>query len=123
MKTIRRVALLAVLSAAVGGVVAPAAGQTTTGRTAAAGRAVSSERNAIELKQGMALNEVQRLLGKPRRTALKDTGGSGPSPSQGSLQWTYVWPSASSSDNVLRVEFAAKAPAEWYVNSWEWTSF
>ena len=82
-----------------------------------------SERNAVDLKQGMSLAEVQTLLGKPRRTALKDSSGSSSAPSNGSLKWTYVWPSASSLDKVLNVEFVAKQPAEWYVNGWNWSNY
>src|SRR5687768_3493884 len=82
-----------------------------------------SERNSVDLKQGMSLTEVQTLLGKPRRTALRDAGGSASAPSNASLKWTYVWPGASSSDKVLNVEFVAKKPAEWYVNSWDWSSY
>ena len=55
-----------------------------------------AERNAVELKQGMKLEEVEKLLGKPKRTALKSTasfatGSSAGELSQGTLQWTYVW--------------------------------
>ena len=82
-----------------------------------------SERNAVDLKQGMSLAEVQTLLGKPRRTALRDSSGSSSAPSNGSLKWTYVWPGPTSSDKVLNVEFVAKQPAEWYVNSWDWSNY
>ena len=34
-----------------------------------------AERNAVELKQGMTLEEVQKLLGKPKRTALRSSAG------------------------------------------------
>jgi hypothetical protein len=30
---------------------------------------------------------------------------------------------ASSSDTVLNVEFLAKTPEEWYVNSWDWSNY
>jgi outer membrane protein assembly factor BamE (lipoprotein component of BamABCDE complex) len=73
----------------------------------------------VDLKQGMSAEEVQRLLGKPRRTALK----SGSTSTQGTLQWTYLWAGASSSQGILQVEFAAKAPQAWYVDSWEWRSY
>ena len=42
-----------------------------------------AERNAVDLKQGMTPDEVQLLLGKPRRTALRGNGGSPSSPSRG----------------------------------------
>jgi len=45
-----------------------------------------AERNAVELKQGMTLEEVQKLLGKPKRTALRNTGSSAGEPWQGTLQ-------------------------------------
>jgi hypothetical protein len=92
-------------------------------RTAAPASAGQAERNAVELEQGMSLADVQRLLGKPRRTSLKDNGGFTAASSQASLRWTYVWSRPLSSDNVLNVDFIAKAPAEWFVNSWEWTSY
>lgn len=85
---------------------------------------VQAERNAVELKQGMKLGEVEKLLGKPKRTALKNTGGSATGssagePSQGTLQWTYVW----AQERTLHVVFAAKTPEQWYVNSWDWSSY
>ena len=82
-----------------------------------------AERNAVDLKQGMTLEEVQKLLGKPRRTALRNTGSSASQPWQGTLQWTYAWTGASSSERSLQVVFAAKTPQEWYVNSWEWATY
>jgi len=80
-----------------------------------------AERNSVELKQGMSLDEVQKLLGKPRRTALR-AGIQG----QGALQWSYFWSgpaSSSSSERSLQIEFAAKAPDQWIVNSWGWSSY
>ena len=84
-----------------------------------------AERNAIELRQGMSVEEVQRLLGTPRRTALKSSGGFASAPPQGTLHWTYAWPGASPSQGSLSVVFAAKGPdkEQWYVNSWEWSSY
>ncbi len=73
-----------------------------------------TERVAIELKQGMTLEEVQELLGKPRRTALKHAG---------TLQWTYSWADASSPRLSLQVIFAAKAPEQWSVDSWQWDDY
>jgi len=76
-----------------------------------------AERSAVDLKQGMTPDEVQQLLGKPRRTALRGTA----------LQWTYVWngssASSSSSERSLSVEFAAKAADLWYVNGWGWANY
>jgi len=80
-----------------------------------------AERNAVELKQGMSAGDVQKLLGKPRRTTLKSNAlGAN---AQGSLQWTYSWTGASSSGGSLRVDFSAKAPDEWYVSSWDWATY
>jgi hypothetical protein len=81
-----------------------------------------AERVAGDLKQGMTVDEVQKLLGKPRRTALKSDGGLPGLPSKGSLQWTYNWTSASAQGN-LRVDFLSKSPEEWYVNGWEWVAY
>jgi hypothetical protein len=78
-----------------------------------------AERQAAELKQGMSVEDVQTLLGKPRRTALK-TSGSG---AQGTLQWTYNWTGSSSSPGSLRVDFVSKTANAWYVNSWEWANY
>jgi hypothetical protein len=89
----------------------------------AAGLSVAqAERNAVDLKQGMSAEEVQRLLGKPGRTALKNNDGSSSAPSQGTLQWTYNW-SSTSTAAILHVKFAAKTPEAWVVNSWEWASY
>jgi hypothetical protein len=82
-----------------------------------------AERKSIDLRQGMSAEEVQRLLGTPRRTALKSSSGYASSPSQGTLHWTYAWPGASSSQASLSVVFAATAPEKWYVNSWEWSTY
>ena len=84
-----------------------------------------AERNAVELKQGMTLEEVQQLLGKPRRTTLKSNGAAAGAPWQGTLHWTYVWgaASSSSSERSLSVEFAAKTADQWLVNGWGWSSY
>lgn len=82
-----------------------------------------AERLAIDLKQGMTLEEVQKLLGKPKRTALKNSGYSGATESQGTLQWTYSWPSQSQSERSLQVTFASKSPEQWLVNGWEWSGY
>jgi hypothetical protein len=99
--------------------ISPAAAEPA--RAAATLSLAQAERMAADLKQGMKLEEVQRLLGKPRRTALRHDGSSSSVPSQGTLQWTYSW--GSSSQGSLQVEFAAKAPEEWYVNSWQWATY
>ena len=84
-----------------------------------------AERNAVELKQGMTLDEVQQLLGKPRRTTLKSTGGAN-APWQGTLQWIYVWNGSAASSSLersLNIEFAAKAADQWQVNGWGWANY
>jgi hypothetical protein len=81
-----------------------------------------AERVAVDLKQGMSGEEVLKLLGKPQRTSLKSDGGFPNTHSQGTLQWTYSWTS-SSSQGSLRIEFAAKTPDQWYVNSWDWMTY
>ena len=92
-------------------------------RPAPAMSLAQAERNAVELKQGMSRDEVQKLLGKPRRTALKNTGSTAGQPWQGTLHWTYNWGSASASEGNLQVVFAAKEPEKWYVDSWQWGSY
>jgi hypothetical protein len=83
-----------------------------------------AERMAVDLKPGMTLEEVQKLLGKPKRTALKAPGYGGASESrQGGLQWTYTWSSPSQSERNLQVTFVSKSPEQWVVNGWDWTSY
>ena|SRR5690348_8430525 len=91
-------------------------------RPAAGVSVAQAERNTVELKQGMSADEVERLLGKPKRTALKNSDGASSAPSQGTLQWTYQW-SSNSNAAILHVKFAAKTPEAWVVNSWEWASY
>jgi hypothetical protein len=80
-----------------------------------------AERVAVDLKQGMSAEDVQKLLGEPQRTALKNDGLPN-KPSQGTLQWTYSWISASA-QGKLRIDFVAKTPDQWYVNSWDWVAY
>ena len=101
--------------------IGPAGAQTA--RPVASQTLAQAERTSVDLKQGMTLDEVQKMLGKPRRTALKSHGGSTTPMSQGNLQWTYIWPSASSSPASLQIDFVAKTPEQWYVNSWEWGTY
>lgn len=81
-----------------------------------------AEGAAADLKQGMSAEEVQRLLGKPLRTSLKNDGGFSNASPQGTLQWMYSW-TGSSAKGQLHIEFSAKAPDQWYVKSWEWASY
>jgi hypothetical protein len=98
---------------------APASAQTP--RPAAGLSAAQAERKSVELRQGMSVEEVERLLGKPRRTALKN-GGSTSAPG-GNLQWTYSWPGGAATQGTLNVMFAATAPEQWRVHSWEWSTY
>lgn len=83
-----------------------------------------AERRAIELKQGMTPDDVRKLLGKPKRTALKTSGYGGTADSsQGVLQWTYNWSSPSQSERSLQVTFVSKSPEQWLVNGWDWSSY
>jgi hypothetical protein len=83
------------------------------------------ERNAVDLKQGMTLDEVLKLLGKPRRTALRGNTNSSSAPWQGTLQWTYVLTGGAtySSERSLQIEFAAKTADQWSVNAWGWSGY
>ena len=80
-----------------------------------------AERNAGELKRGMSAEEVRTLLGKPKRTALTDVGGTS-SATRGALQWTYVW-TAGSGPSTLHVDFSSEQPEQWQVRGWEWTAY
>jgi len=82
-----------------------------------------AERRAIDLKQGMTADEVQKLLGKPKRTALKTSSYGAAADSQGTLQWTYNWSSPSQSERNLQVTFVSKSPEQWLVNSWDWSGY
>lgn len=93
-------------------------------RAGAQASLAQAERSAVDLKQGMTLEQVEKLLGKPKRTALKNTGSSAAGssagePSQGTLQWTYVW----APERTLHVVFAAKTPEQWYVTGWDWSTY
>jgi predicted phage gp36 major capsid-like protein len=116
MKHLPTLAFLAALSLALAWV--PDAGAQAS-RAAVNASFAQAERNSVDLRQGMTLEEVQKLLGKPKRTALRNTGSSAGEPWQGTLQWTYAW----SSERTLQVVFAAKTPEQWYVNSWDWSNY
>ena len=80
-----------------------------------------TERNAVALRQGMSLEEVSSLLGKPRRTSLRDVSGSAAGSSHGLLQWLYSWDA--SDRGSLRIDFTPKTEGGWTVASWEWTTY
>jgi len=80
-----------------------------------------AERSATDLRRGMSADDVRKLLGKPKRTGLKDDGIPSAT-SQGALQWTYVW-SGAGGPNTLHVDFASESPEQWRVRSWEWAAY
>ena len=101
--------------------VGPATAQDS--RPAAALSFTQAERKSIDLRQGMSVEEVQTLLGAPRRTALKSNGGFASAPANGTLHWTYAWPGANPLQESLSVVFTATGPDKWYVTSWEWSRY
>ena len=113
---------LAAFGASLGGL--PPAGAQAS-RAGAQASIAQAERDAVDLKQGMTLEEVEKLLGKPARTALRNDGSSAAGstarePWQGTLQWwTYVW----APEGTLHVLFAAKTPEQWHVDSWVWSTY
>ena len=113
-----RYVLLASLAAALltmAGWFPPAGAQAKRAVAGASGAA--SERAAVDLRQGMSLEEVRQLLGKPWRTAL--TSGT-----SGTLRWTYTWGSSgSAAERNLNIDFAAKAPEQWAVSAWNWSTY
>jgi len=91
-------------------------------RPLAGASVAATERAAVDLKQGMSLEEVQMLLGKPWRTALSGSGPSGGA--QGTLRWTYTWSSSTAvSERNLNIDFAAKVPQQWIVSGWNWSTY
>lgn len=80
-----------------------------------------AERSAAELRRGMSADDVRRLLGKPKRTGLKDDGPSSVA-SQGALQWTYVWNGAGG-PSTLHIDFVSDSPEQWRVRGWEWAAY
>lgn len=83
---------------------------------------VQAERLSAELRQGMSSDDVRKLLGPPRRTALRSDGSSQSEVTNSRLQWTYVW-SGTSGPGTLRVDFRSRSADAWSVTSWEWTTF
>ena len=115
MRFLLLVMLVAVLLAA-SGWLSPARAQAKRAVAGASGAVL--ERAAVGLKQGMSLEEVQQLLGRPWRTALASNGSSG------TLRWTYTWPSSTAmGERNLNIEFAAKAPEQWNVSGWSWSTY
>jgi outer membrane protein assembly factor BamE (lipoprotein component of BamABCDE complex) len=121
-----KVVLLALLIAAIAGMLGwlPTAGAQTA-RAAPSASRVQAERAAVDLRQGMSGEEVQKLLGKPWRTALSGQSGTASAPGQGTLRWTYVWSNASSSssERTLNIDFNASAAEQWTVSGWNWSAY
>jgi hypothetical protein len=81
-----------------------------------------AEKVAANLHEGMTVDEVQKLLGKPQQTALKSDVGVPNPPTKGALQWSYVW-GVAANRAVLRVDFTAQpleAHEPYQVSSWQW---
>jgi len=98
------------------GWLSPASAQGAKG----AGSRGAAERAAVELKRGMTLDEVQKLLGKPWRTALSGTAGA----DTGTLRWTYTGLATSAaSEQNLNIDFSAKAAGDWSVSGWGWSTY
>jgi hypothetical protein len=86
----------------------------------------AAERAAVELRQGMTLEEVQALLGKPWRTALSGNVAAGNGAGGQTLRWTYAWsgtPSTSSMERLLNVDFTARTEERWSVSGWNWSAY
>jgi hypothetical protein len=83
------------------------------------------ERLSISLRQGMTADQVENLMGKPKRTALRASMGAGAASegAQSSLLWTYSWAGASYNERNLLIVFVGKSPDQWTVSSWDWTGY
>jgi len=114
-------ALVTALTAACLATMAPAMAARLDGRPSMT--LVQAERQSIELKQGMNSEEVERLLGKPKRTALKQGSSLQADAPQGSLEWSYLWADTSQRDSTLKVVFSRKPSGPWLVESWSWNAF
>lgn len=91
---------------------------------AAGGSRAAAERAAVDLKYGMTPDEVQKLLGKPWRTALSANGGAAGAPWQGTLRWTYTWnASSSAAERNLNIDFNGKTAEQWNVSGWSWAGY
>lgn len=117
----KRVALLALAAAALHSLAPPPAAHAQPAKKPVASSQAQTERMAVDLRQGMSLDEVHALLGKPRRTALRDVSGNSTTPSQGTLQWLYSWDGTDR--GTLRIDFAPRPEGRWAVTSWEWATY
>jgi len=78
-----------------------------------------AEKLAANLRQGMTVDDVQKLLGKPQQTALQSDGAAPNLASKGTLQWSYLW-SGTGNRARLRVDFTAQPLEAYHVSSWQW---
>ena len=83
---------------------------------------VEAERMSNTLRQGMALEDVRKLLGNPGRTSLRTDGNSSSEATRSTLQWIYTW-SGTAGNGTLRVDFGSKTPEAWKVTSWAWATY
>ena len=83
---------------------------------------VEAERMSNTLRQGMALEDVRKLLGNPGRTTLRTDGNSSSEATRSTLQWIYTW-TGTAGTGTLRVDFGSKAPEAWQVKSWAWATY
>ena len=83
------------------------------------------ERLSVGLRHGMTADQVENLMGKPKRTALRTPMGAGTASegAQSTLLWTYSWAGASYNERNLLVVFVSKSPDQWTVSSWDWTGY
>lgn len=107
-----------------GALAAPLASGAAQAQALAADEGMSlhrAEQLAADLHQGMTLDEVQALLGKPQQTALLAGEAAPTSSSKGTMQWTYVW-TGPTTRGRLRVDFTAQSVEAYRVTAWQWLS-
>jgi len=107
---------MAIFLAVAGGMLAASAQDAASDNSLSVAQA---EKLAANLRQGMSVDDVQKLLGKPQQTALLGDGGAPGQPSKGTLQWSYLW-SGAGPHARLRVDFTAQPLEAYQVNSWQW---
>src|SRR5689334_13221518 len=78
------------------------------------------ERRTVNLKPGMTREEVEKLLGKPRRTSLRAASYRG---SEDRLEWTYPWPNRADPERTFQVVFSSTLPGQWLVSTWQWSGY
>jgi len=83
---------------------------------------VEAERISNTLRQGMAPEDVRKVLGNPGRTSIRTDGNSSSEATRSTLQWIYTW-TGTTGTGTLRVDFGSKTPEVWKVTSWAWASY